>query len=144
MLRALAIAPDGSSVVQGLNAEGVPVSSPERFTSAAEAVLAYEEAERPRWVWAATGNAYPVLLSAGLRVDRCHDLALCEAILLGYDERWGEPRSLAAVWARLHGQPVPADPQPRLPDHQPTLFEPDRAGLPDGVDPLAAVVQAYA
>ncbi|WP_448073718.1 bifunctional 3'-5' exonuclease/DNA polymerase [Georgenia yuyongxinii] len=39
------------------------------------------ERERPRWVWADTAATYPVLLRAGVRVERCHDLRLCHAIL---------------------------------------------------------------
>ena len=36
---------------------------------------------RPRWVWDDTGHTYPLLLSAGIRVERCHDLRLCHVIL---------------------------------------------------------------
>ncbi|KAE8763373.1 bifunctional 3'-5' exonuclease/DNA polymerase [Georgenia thermotolerans] len=39
------------------------------------------ERHRPRWVWADTAEVYPALLSAGVRVERCHDLRLCHAIL---------------------------------------------------------------
>lgn len=39
------------------------------------------EHARPRWVWADTATVYPVLLAAGVRVARCHDLRLTEAIL---------------------------------------------------------------
>lgn len=70
-------------------------------------------AGRPRWLWASTAEIYPALLAAGVRVDRCHDIELTEALLLGYAGRWGEPRSLAAAWARLTGAPVPPDPSPR-------------------------------
>ncbi|PWB98394.1 bifunctional 3'-5' exonuclease/DNA polymerase [Homoserinimonas hongtaonis] len=45
-----------------------------------DAVRAHEAA-RPRWVWDDTNNWYPALLAAGVRVDRCHDLRLCRAIL---------------------------------------------------------------
>ncbi|WP_182111627.1 MULTISPECIES: bifunctional 3'-5' exonuclease/DNA polymerase [unclassified Actinotalea] len=36
---------------------------------------------RPRWVWDDTARRYPPLLEAGVRVERCHDLRLCHAIL---------------------------------------------------------------
>ena len=36
-----------------------------------------------RWVWAATAEIYPALLRAGVRVRRCHDVELTEALLLG-------------------------------------------------------------
>ncbi|MCI2958739.1 bifunctional 3'-5' exonuclease/DNA polymerase [Agromyces atrinae] len=39
------------------------------------------EADRPRWVWNDTAHWYPVLLAAGVRVERCHDLRLSHAIL---------------------------------------------------------------
>ncbi|TFD86555.1 bifunctional 3'-5' exonuclease/DNA polymerase [Cryobacterium serini] len=35
----------------------------------------------PRWVWEDTTRIYPVLLAAGIRVQRCHDLRLCHMIL---------------------------------------------------------------
>ncbi|MCU1479986.1 MAG: bifunctional 3-5 exonuclease/DNA polymerase [Subtercola sp.] len=44
-------------------------------------VVQAEEARQPRWVWADTAAVYPVLLTAGLRVERCHDLRLSWAIL---------------------------------------------------------------
>ena len=77
---------------------------------------------------------YPPLLRAGVRVDRCHDVELTEALLLGHAGRWGEPRSLAAAWARLTGAAVPPDPPPRAaapPGHgQGALF--DTAARPAG------------
>ena len=39
------------------------------------------ERERPRWVWADTAATYPALLRAGVRLERCHDLRLCHAVL---------------------------------------------------------------
>ncbi|MFC0195733.1 bifunctional 3'-5' exonuclease/DNA polymerase, partial [Microbacterium arthrosphaerae] len=42
------------------------------------------DAERrwsPRWVWHDTPQWYGGLLSAGVRIARCHDLRLCHAIL---------------------------------------------------------------
>lgn len=79
------------------------------------------EAGRPRWIWADTREIYPALLDAGVRLGRCHDLALTEGLLLGYEGRHGEPRSIRAAHARLHGLEVPQDhhgPQAR----QATLF----------------------
>ena len=40
-----------------------------------------EEPDRPRWVWEDTARIYPLLLAAGVRVNRAHDLRLCHAIL---------------------------------------------------------------
>ena len=63
-------------------------------------------------MWASTAAVYPALLRAGVRVERCHDVELTEALLLGSAGRWGEPRRLPAAWARLTGAPVPPDPPP--------------------------------
>lgn len=46
----------------------------------AEAVRRFE-ALGPRWVWSDTRRWYPVLLEAGVRVERCDDLLLNAAIL---------------------------------------------------------------
>ncbi|GAA1756192.1 bifunctional 3'-5' exonuclease/DNA polymerase [Agromyces humatus] len=45
------------------------------------AVRDLEAASHPRWVWAETQRIYPALLEAGVRIERCHDLRLCAAIL---------------------------------------------------------------
>ncbi|WP_199423697.1 bifunctional 3'-5' exonuclease/DNA polymerase [Actinotalea solisilvae] len=50
-----------------------------------QVVASYEAARddgaAPRWVWDDTARRYPPLLRAGVRVERCHDLRLCHAIL---------------------------------------------------------------
>src|SRR4051794_3293420 len=108
-----------------------------------------ETADQPRWVWASTAEIYPGLLRAGVRVARCHDLELTEALLLGHEGRWGAPRSLAAARARLLGLPVPPDPPPRIAEPpgfaQAALFE--TTGAPSaaaGFDVLQAVAEGYA
>ncbi|WP_279579279.1 DNA polymerase [Fodinicola feengrottensis] len=95
-------------------------------------------------MWPDAVSTYRPLLAAGVRVQRCHDLALTEALLLGYDGRWGQPRAVAAAWARLTGHPVPADPEPAQRDAPASLFEPDRTGLPPEVDPLEAARLVFA
>ena len=84
-----------------------------------------------------------------MRVARCHDLELTEALLLGHAGHWGAPRALAAARARLHGLPVPPDPPPRIAEPpglaQGALFE--AGGTPPaavGFDPLAAQLEVYA
>jgi len=67
------------------------------------AVAERERTGDVRWVWAACGDVYPALLRAGVRVQRCHDVALTEALLLARDAHPGEPATLAAAWARLGG-----------------------------------------
>jgi DNA polymerase-1 len=139
-----------SGRLRPLDAAGRPVGPAERVDDLAAAVGARERrGDRPRWLWASTAAVYPGLLHAGVRLDRCHDVELTEALLLGHAGRWGEPRSLAAAYARLTGAPVPPDPPPRPApppgDGQGALFEaappPPAAG---GTDPLEALVRVYA
>ena len=54
---------------------GAATAAPALFPDAAAAVRAFEP-EHPRWVWPDTAAIYPSVLRAGLRVQRCHDLAL--------------------------------------------------------------------
>jgi DNA polymerase-1 len=135
----------GGGEWQALDPDGRPAGPAEPVADLAAAVADRERRDRPRWVWPATGSSYPALRRAGIRVDRCHDVELTEALLLGYAGRWGEPRSLAAAWARLTGAPVPADPTPRpaIPpgNGQATLFDP--VSGPPAVG-LAALVAVYA
>ena len=108
------------------------------------AVAAREAAERPRWLWASGAAVYPALLRAGVRVERCHDVELTEALLLGHAGRWGEPRSLAAAYARLIGGRGPT--RPAGPAARATRSRPGRAlrGRPrprrrSGIDALTRV-----
>ncbi|WP_436890703.1 bifunctional 3'-5' exonuclease/DNA polymerase [Nocardiopsis dassonvillei] len=120
---------------------------PEQRVADLAAAVRAAEADRPRWVWADTRDLYPDLVRAGVRVERCHDAALVEALLLGHEGRHGEPRSLGAVWSRLHGRPVPADPHEPAGEGaaaQPALFEADRSTLPPGTDRLDALVEVHA
>ncbi|MEV4611920.1 bifunctional 3'-5' exonuclease/DNA polymerase [Kitasatospora sp. NPDC049258] len=128
--------------LQPLDESGTPLGPPVHHPRLAAAVAAAEEAGQPRWVWAAADSGYAPLLP--LRLGRCHDLRLVEALLLGHEGRWGAPRSLGAAWARLKGLPVPADLPEAGVDDQDSLFAPDRLQLPPGTDPLAAVVAVHA
>jgi DNA polymerase I len=108
-----------------------------------------ERAGEVRWLWPSTADLYPILLRAGVRVGRCHDHELVEALLLGAEGHWGAPRTLPAVWARLSGLDVPPDPIPRPPvppgEDQGALFEVDTAPpAPPGFDPMTALLQGYA
>ena len=117
----------GGGRFQPLHADGRAAGPVEVVSDLAAAVREREGAGPVRWVWAATAEIYPSLVRAGVRVRRCHDLELTEALLLGHAGRWGEPRALPALLARLDGRPVPPDPPPRQPDppglSQGALFE---------------------
>jgi len=100
-------------------------------------------------VWSSGAEHYPALLRAGVRVGRCHDVALAERLLLGREGRAAEPASLAAAWARLRGTPVPAGPaasegaSPRA-FRQDALFEDAGTGRPDAQATLDALVAVHA
>ena len=134
----------GAGRLRVLDDAGEPVGPVEEVADLAAAVAARERTGSPRWLLPAADQAYPPLLAAGVRIGRCHDLALVEALLLGYAGQWGAPRSLAAGWARLRGLPVPADAPAPSREVQPALFEPEPAELPGGADPLDAVVELHA
>jgi DNA polymerase-1 len=111
------------------------------------AVAERERAGDVRWVWAARGDIYPALLRAGVRVQRCHDVALTEALLLARDGRLGEPATLAAAWARLRGAAAPyaralaARPAAA---GQAVLFEPADPAFPGPRETLEALVAVHA
>jgi DNA polymerase-1 len=135
----IAVVPDsaGGGVLAPLADDGTPAGPPVTVPELAAAVVAHEARHAPRWLWPSTAELYPRLLRAGVRVGRCHDIELAEALLLGADGRWGEPRTLAAAAARLAGEPVPPDPPPRVADHQDTLF--DVGVAPPSIDVLLRV-----
>ena len=120
-----AIAPEegGGAILVALHPDGQPAGEVVHEPDLATAV-----ASRPqvtRWVWRSSAEIYPRLLASGVRVERCYDIENSEGLLLGHEGRLGEPRSTAAAWARLSGQPVPPDPPLRgvVPGEQSSLFE---------------------
>lgn len=136
---------DGGGRLQVVDEAGAPVGPVQVAGDLADQVARWERERQPRWVWPDTTEVYPGLLAAGVRVARCHDLALTEGLLLAYQGSAGAPRGLAAAWARLRGEPVPEDaPRARVAVEQPTLFEPAQARLAGGADPLEAAVAVYA
>lgn len=109
----VAAAPDGAG--GGWLRPLEPAGAARKEPDLAAAVARAEAADRPRWVWATTAGVYPRLVAAGVRVARCHDLELTEALLLGHAGHWGQPRSVAAILARRSRRPVPPDPPPAAP-----------------------------
>ncbi|MGH3371435.1 MAG: bifunctional 3'-5' exonuclease/DNA polymerase, partial [Nocardioidaceae bacterium] len=136
---AVAPAEGGGAFVVALGPDGLPLGEVRR-----EADLATAIRSRPdvgRWVWRSTPEVYPQLLAAGVRVERCYDIEDAESLLLGHEGRFGEPRSAAAAWARLHDKPVPPDQPLRQaePGSQTSLFE-----LQPVPVPFEALLEVYA
>ncbi|MGW4247442.1 bifunctional 3'-5' exonuclease/DNA polymerase [Nocardia sp. NPDC004722] len=147
---ALAETEDGGARVCPLGPDGRPAGPVVEAASIAEAVRAHPEADR--WVWRSTAGLYRRLLAAGVRVDRCYDVEAAESLLIGHEEgQSGQPRSLAAGWARLRGSPVPSDAPTRAAETEPTLFDSgsvtllsDTVPLPAGTDEFTALLAVYA
>jgi hypothetical protein len=129
---AVAVTSAGGGVLCPLAADGAPAGPPERAADLAAALAARERAEHPRWVWSAARRHYPRLLRAGVRLGQCHDLELVESLLLGHAARHGEPRSLAAAYARIRGIAVPDDFEEAAAAAQPSLFDEAEAGADAG------------
>lgn len=110
----------------------------------AEGIREVEARETPRWVWADTRRIYPGLLARGVRVARCHDVALTENLLLAAEGRYGEPRSAEAAHARLHGLPVPEDRHDAPEAAQGSLFDPEPPPAEPGVAMVEEVAAAQA
>lgn len=139
----MAEAGDGGATLCPLDQDGRPAGPVVRERSLAEAVRARPEVER--WVWRSTAEIYRPLLAAGVRVERCYDVQAAEALLIGHEEgQSGQPRSLAAAWARLHNLPVPPDAPARAAETQPSLFESGPVPLPPGTDEFEALLEVYA
>jgi DNA polymerase family A len=116
----------------------------------AAAVRAHEQAGQVRWVWPSAAEIYPGLLRAGARVDRCYDVALTEALLLGREGSSDQPTFLAAAAARLRGLPVPTARRPARTGPQPSLFDladaadAADAGLAEATAALADLIAVHA
>jgi DNA polymerase-1 len=144
MLVAVASDGQGGGMLRRLTDDARPLGPAEEVGDLAGAVRAIEATEQPRWLWPATAEVYGSLP----RVERCHDLELTEALLVGYEGSWGAPRSLGAAWARLTGAPVPPDPPARATappgDVQQVLFDPRLPPAPGlDADPIEVMTRVY-
>ncbi len=145
---AVATDPDGRSRLAPVTDDGTLTGEVTQTWDLAGAAARLESAGDVRWLWASSAGIYPALVRAGVRVARCHDLELVEALLLGAEGRWGEPRSLPSAFARATGAEIPPDPPERPAvasgDVQEALFEPEgTTGTPAGFDSLEAVLAVY-
>jgi DNA polymerase family A len=102
-----------------------------------ETAASYERRGGVRWVWSSSAEIYPVLLRAGVRVARCHDVELAERLLRAREGReFG--RDLAAEQARA------ADQGSGSRYRQDALFEPGERAEPDPAASLDALISAHA
>ena len=135
------VPPPGSGwLVQVLADDGTPRAEP---VAADVDDLRRLAAGGARWLWDTTEPVYLPLLAIGLRVQRCHDVQLTERILLGREGRYGAPSSAAAVHARRHGLPVPAD-TVAAGEAAPALFDPAADTAPSPEASVATLVEACA
>ena len=68
--------------VRELDSAGAPAGLDTVLSTAAFRALVRErDQDGVRWVWEDTARSYPVVLRGSVRVQRCHDLRLCHAIL---------------------------------------------------------------
>jgi DNA polymerase I len=134
----------GAGWLRPVGEAGAPTGPAERVDDLAATMAAHERDSAPRWVLPSAETLYPRLLESGAVLARCVDLALTEGLLLGYDGRWGESRSLAAAWARLSGGPVPDDPAPPARQAQQSLFDEAPPELAGGVPAIDAAVAVHA
>ncbi|CAM3099285.1 bifunctional 3'-5' exonuclease/DNA polymerase [Stackebrandtia soli] len=138
---ALALGEDRDGWLCQLDASGRPLSPPRHAADAMAEIARTEANDGPRWVLARSARDYPRLLAASVRIDRCVDVSLTEAILLSAEGHALEPPSVAAAHARLHGRPLPDESAPR-PTTQDTLF--DTRPPSDGRADLDALVEVFA
>ncbi|GIG21446.1 bifunctional 3'-5' exonuclease/DNA polymerase [Cellulomonas chitinilytica] len=132
----------GVVLLQELTDDGQPLTRTEVPAAGLPAAVADRERDRPRWVWDDTSRRYPPLLDAGVRVERCHDLRLCHAILRHSAYTAGTP---VAVGPRTAWDgPRPSAPQPV----EASLFDADDEPAPvpggDGLDPAAELTRQLA
>src|SRR5262249_33766124 len=84
--------PGQSGLLRRLREDGSPDGDVAAVPDLAAAIGEYEQKAAPRWVWPSTAGPYQRLLRGGVRVARCHDVALADALILGRDAALGADR----------------------------------------------------
>jgi DNA polymerase-1 len=152
---AVAAGPGRTALLQELAEDGSGYAAPALVNDFPAAVAEYERArpgdEHVRWVWADTAAIYPSLLHGGVRVDRCHDAALTEALLRAREgaglSATGHPSAgLSGSSAGLSGAGLSgAGPAGRPPaTGQATLFGPAEPGVAEAREVLRVLVGVHA
>jgi DNA polymerase-1 len=155
--------PGKCGLLRELGPDGSAAGPVVEASDLAEAVRDYERKSEPRWVWPTAAVVYQRLLPAGVRVARCHDVALVDALISGRDAaidrsgggpgrpgpsgggRDASPARLEEARALL--RTVEAGQRPDKQIDQPALFDPVEAGVSSQVDPrsvLDALIDIYA
>jgi DNA polymerase family A len=104
--------PGESGLLCPLRPDGDAAGSPEVIPNLAAAVAGHERAGGIRWVWPSAARLYPRLLRAAVRVARCHDVELTEALLTGRDAGAADSGQLATGTTALAGPAVPEGARP--------------------------------
>jgi DNA polymerase family A len=134
---AVAAGPGRTALLNELAEDGTSHGPAVMVNDFPEAVTGYERTGAVRWVWADTAVTYQSLLRAGVRVDRCHDLGLTEALLRAREGRRNGPAGLPGV--------VPANGTSGRVGaaRQATLFGPAEPGLAETRAALAGLMAAH-
>ncbi|MFI7482232.1 bifunctional 3'-5' exonuclease/DNA polymerase [Kocuria sp. M1R5S2] len=130
----------------------VPAGDLPAFVAGREEAARRAATTPPRWTWERTGAVYPQMLAAGVRVERCHDLRLCQAVLATAATARGSgasgPLPYAPVLPPLPDDEAPGLLPPPVPDRdQSSLFDlppPEGPALPLLVDELRTQLAAVA
>ncbi len=127
MFIVLSGSPRGATTLTELDDDGTVLESTRLEGDDLTTAVRLRERDRPRWVWNDTALWYPVLLDAGITIERSHDLRLCHRIL---------KLSQATGGSELAGMAHNSWDEAAAPaaDHANTLF--DDGPSPDDADPL--------
>jgi DNA polymerase-1 len=152
--------PGDSGLLRELQEDGGPAGPLVQVDDLAAAVREFEQHKDPRWVWPSAAHVYQRLLRAGVRVARCHDVALADALITGRDAALGSAGSgnsdagvgagdapLAGARALLKAAAGSGEQSWNHRLDQPALFDPVEAGAAAQVDPrslLDALVEVHA
>jgi hypothetical protein len=143
---ALLAGPARTGLLCRLREDGSPDETAQAVPDLAAAVAALEASRDVRWVWPSAARVYPELLRAGVRVARCHDLELTEALLLARDG--AADGDTAAAASRLAGQPaLPGTPSAQGPGVAQLSFdggEPGQAAEADRPAVMADLIAVHA
>jgi DNA polymerase family A len=141
---AVVAGPGQSGLLCELTDDGKRAGPVERVADLAQVIARYETVHQPRWVWPATVSLYPDLVRAGVRVARCHDVALAETLLAAREAANPAHRSPSpeVELAKQRLRTLPAQRPMTNEVAQQTLFEPTAAEQARDPAELAAAIDA--